>query len=337
MSRPLDFGLLEGAGAERFLEERWDRLVALNPRATAFQTAAWYRGWVESAARAEGAEPVLLCVGPPGAPRAALALQRTSGGGEPSLRSLSWPWSDYHEAVGSALDPEAVAGLAHALAALPGLAGCPLVLDEAIPGGLLDAAASAAGASAEASSPTEAIDLDDGPHVERVLGHREHQVKQRRLERAGEVRCVHHDSPEEIGRHLEDFIALHREQWKGRTEAVAPFDGGAVDQAFHAFGRRLAERGGVLLTELSLSGRPIAMYFGMRHGAWYGGYRTAFAADLYRLSPGHLMLRRMISDFRRAGLRWLDLMRGSYAYKRGYTNRVSRNRRFVLGKEPGGR
>ena len=327
----LPFAILRGVQAERAFSAFWDPLVSANPRATVFQTSAWYQAWLEAVAGREGAEPIVLRVGSERAPRAALALQRcrVANAGH-TLRPLSWPWADYHDAIGSPFDGPARTTLCNALHVLAAEESCPLLLDELVPAGLLDTALSSLGYSAEHASETESVDLTNDTHLERVLGRKEHLTKLRRIQRLGELRCEHHAQPEDIARRLPTFIGMHQAQWQDRTDAVAPFEGGVVNEAFMAMVRHLAPRGLLLLTELLLSGRPIAMYFGFAYGRHYGAYRTTFGGELYRFSPGHLMLREMIADFRAAGFRELDLMRGSYAYKREYANVSSRNRRFAL-------
>ena len=126
------------------------------------------------------------------------------------------------------------------------------------------------------------------------------------------------------------FVEMHYEQWKDRFDAVAPFDGEVINATFDYIIRHLAPHGLILLTELLLDDRPIAMYYGFNYGRRYGAYRTTFDSTFRHLSPGHLMLRQMMVDFSRAGIIELDLMRGDYPYKREYINCSRYNKRFEL-------
>lgn len=321
---------LRGADARRALTHEWDELAWANPRATVFQTSHWYAAWMEAVAEHERAEPLVLCVPASGRMRAGLALQ-ISRDPVPTLRPLSWPWADYHEGVGSPFDDEAVEELAAALGELLAAERCPLVLDDVVGGGILERVARRLGAAESMSSHTAAVDLSNAARVAFILGRREHLLKSRRLGRLGPVACRHHVEPSEIERRMPAFVELHSRRWGARPDAVAAFDGAVIDAAFAAMVRRLAPRGLLLLTELTLSGRAVAMYFGFAYGRRYGGYRTAFDEELRRLSPGHLMLREMVADFAAAGFTELDLMRGAYAYKYDYADRAGRNLLFEVG------
>jgi CelD/BcsL family acetyltransferase involved in cellulose biosynthesis len=232
--------------------------------------------------------------------------------------------------LGNPFDVEAIEVLAQALRELMAKEQCPLVLDDVIPGGILERAIRRLPAERSESSTTVAIDLTDSAHKEHLIGRKEYLVKSRRLERLGKVSCRHHSEPGEIKRRMRAFVEMHRRRWSGRPDAVAPFDGGIIDAAFAAIVRHLAPRGLLLLTELALGGIPIAMYFGFTYGCRYGGYRTAFDEEHRRLSPGHLMLQRMIVDLSAAGFHELDLMRGAYLYKNDYASRRRRNLRFEV-------
>ncbi|HET7232369.1 MAG TPA: GNAT family N-acetyltransferase [Longimicrobium sp.] len=317
---------LDGGAARAFLGAGWEALWAGSPAATTFQSAGWYRAWLAAVAPHEGAEPLVLRV-----PHAAVALQRCAGAdGAPQLAPLSWPWADYHDAVAAGPADEAAAALGPALEALVQETGLPLLLDDVVPGGVLDRATRGDAFHRAPASPTGAIDLGDAAHVRAILSRPEHLLKRRRLERRGAVDCRHHTGRDEILHRMPDFIALHTRQWEGRADAVAPFGDGVVDGAFTAMVEELAPAGGVVLSELLLDGRPVAMYFGFRHRDWFGGYRTCYDPELFRLSPGHLLLHQMIADFAARGVRTLDLMRGSYAYKREYVPSFRHNLRISL-------
>lgn len=323
--------VLRGEDMLQVLSPGWDRLAAANPCATVFQSVGWYRAWLEAVAAAEEAEPLVLRVPAAGPARAALALQICRVQGAPALRPLSWPWADYHDAVGDPEDAEAAEALAAALAGLVEESGFPLVLDDVVAGGFLAEIMERLGLAAEAASPVGAISLADPERLELIRQRREHHRKELQLARRGEVRCVHRRDREEIARRLPVFIAMHRRQWAEQPDAVAPFDGGVVDAAFAAMVRHMAPDGRVVLTELLVGGEAVATYFGFIWGRAYLGYRTSYELSWYRLSPGHLMLRAMIRDFAAAGLERLDLMRGAYTYKAEYVDTFRHNRRYRLG------
>ncbi|HEX6715455.1 MAG TPA: GNAT family N-acetyltransferase, partial [Pyrinomonadaceae bacterium] len=258
--------------------------------------------------------------------RAGVALQINSE----TIRPLSAPWADYHDGVGNPFDFEAVESLAGTLREFIDETGYALVLDDVVPGGSLERIARHLKARHSESNATAAIDLTDSSHMRRILSRKEYVAKSRRLARLGRVDCKHHSDRDEMLRRMPAFVEMHSSRWLDRVDAVAPFDGGVIDAAFVAMVEHLAPLGRVLLTELTLNDKPIAMYFGFVYANRYNAYRTAFEVAHKRLSPGHLMLRQMIIDFAAAGFRELDLMRGGYAYKYEYANRRSNNHRFEL-------
>lgn len=313
------------------LDEGWDEMVRQNPHATVFQTREWYAAWIGSVAEAESAEPVILRIPQCGAPRAGLAVQISPGRERGSvIRPLSAPWADYHEAVGDPRDREGIELLAQALSRFVVSCGCPLVFEDVTPGGMLATALSAFAHPAGLSSVTESISLVDDDHWMHIFSGKEHETKLRRLKRLGTVHCSHHTAADAVQERLTTFIEMHRRQWQDRPDAVAPFDGGVIDEAFRAIACRLAPAGRVVLTELTLDSRPLAMYLGFRHADRYHAYRTTFNREFKRFSPGHLMLRQMMADFRNCGIKELDLMRGGYAYKEQYASKVSHNLRFEI-------
>ena len=321
--------LLSGPDAIHMLRSEWDGMAQLNPQATIFQTSSWYTAWVESVAAYERAEPLVLYIHHSGKPRAAIALQVSDTSGA-IIRPLSWPWADYHEAVGSPLDVEALESLAKAVLVMIEELRIPLLLEEVMADSMLEKVMRLLPARESPASPTEAIDLTDAAHLRDILDQHEYVVKWRRLGRLGPVRCHHYYQPDEIMMRLPVFIEMHQQQWADCTNAVAPFSNGVIESAFENMVKHLAPRGQLLLTELSLEEQPIAMYFGFTQGCRYGGYRTTFAHSHRRFSPGHLMLRQMILNFAAAGFHELDLMRGNYAYKQYYSNRSRQNKRFEI-------
>jgi CelD/BcsL family acetyltransferase involved in cellulose biosynthesis len=292
-------------------DAEWDALAARTP----FQTSGWYRAWLAGAAESEGAEPLLVRT-----PRAAVALQISDHDGERAIRPLGFPWADYHDAIGA--DDDA---LAASILQLKRELQLPLLLHDVLPEGILDRTMRRLGATLSDASPVGAIDLTN-----EIPPRREFARKERQLQRLDELHIVHHRDHDHIAPRLPLFIAMHRRQWAGRQDAVAPFDGGVVDNTFAMMVRFMAPAGAVVLTELLLGGEPIAMYFGFVRGSRYFGYRTCFSQEHRRWSPGQLMLRWMIRDFAAAGLTTLDLMRGAYAYKSEYVRAFRHNRRLEL-------
>ena len=334
---PTALAVLDGNDVVTCLDERWDALVDASPKATVFQTAAWFAGWIAAVAEREHARPLALVHHVDGRLRGLLPLQLVARGGQASLRSLSYPWADYHEALGDPLDAELVESLAAGLRAHVTRQQVPLVLRDVVAGGLWERVARSAGATCRAGSEIAGIDLADEPALRRILEDREHRIERRRLARLGRVDCRHYDHPADIRARFESFVAMHRAQWLNRPDAIAPFTDSSVERAYAAMVEHMAPGGKVVLSQLTVGPRLIAVYFGFRFKGTYDGYRTAYDAELYRLSPGHLLLHQMIEDFRAAGLRKLDLTRGGHSYKAGYSGSFDHNLSIELRPSVGSR
>ena len=316
--------VVTGADVVECLDASWDRQVAANPTATPFQTAGWCRAWIREAAGTEGASPVLLRVGQADGTRVSAGLQLHHDVGGPGLRPLTWPWADYHEAVGDAAEcPDAASTLAEGIGRFLRQESARLDFPDLVPGGLLHEACVRLGAAITPSTPTAALDLRDAERVAEVLATGEIRMKGRRLARCGRVSTVHLADPGDVRGRLPTFFAMHAAQWRDRPDAVAPFDGGAVDRTYSAAVEDLD--GLVVLSELRLDDETLAMYYGFLSRRRYWAYRTTFAQAWRRLSPGHQLVHAMITDFVRQDVETFDLMRGDYAYKHRLANRLSRN------------
>lgn len=322
--------LLGNDAANSFTSE-WDELVETNPYATVFQSSGWYLAWIKTVATTEKIKPIVLkIISSSGSLRAALALQISNTNNIPTICPLSSPWADYHEVVAKPDDIEAIRALSKALNELVWDWQFPLVCDDIVFGGIMETVLLSLSMMQSSSNFVGAIDLTDTTHVERILSKKEYVLKWQRLQRLGQVCCYHHTQLDAVIARLPIFIEMHRKQWAERPDAVAPFDGGTVDKTFKAMVQYLAPHKLIILTELLLDHQAIAMYFGFLYRNCYGGYRTAFDRTYHRLSPGHLMLHRMIVDFASSGIHKIDLMRGAYAYKLTYTNKIQENQRFEL-------
>lgn len=72
---------------------------------TPFQTSGWWRAWIREASAAEGATPVLARALSADGRTLLAGLQVHQDGGQATLRPLSWPWADYHEAASEPARP----------------------------------------------------------------------------------------------------------------------------------------------------------------------------------------------------------------------------------------
>ena len=302
---------------------------------TPFQTSGWWRAWIREASAAEGATPVLARALSADGRTLLAGLQVHQDGGQATLRPLSWPWADYHEAASEPARARAAAASANAggqaadvclLADSIGLlrreleAG--LILDDLLDGGLLERSAVALGAQSRPSVAVVRLDLTQPDTVRWMTSRGEIRRKRRRLEREGTLLHTCAAAPDELALRLPFFIGLHAEQWRGRPEAVAPFDGGVVDRTFAAVAAEASST--ARLDELWLDETLLAGYFGFRHRRTYWAYRTAYDSRRRQDSPGHLLVSSMIADLAADGVHTFDLMRGAYPYKLALPGHSSR-------------
>lgn len=316
--------LIDNAAAHSF-DDQWEAAARHSTETTIFQSAAWYRAWSTGVAPAERATPLVIRIWCNGALRAGLALQIR----DRLLAPLGTPWSDYHEAILSDGDPQALGELAATLRKVLRERRLRFRGEDIRVGGTFERVVRRLGGKAFPSSQVVAIDLTNSAHVEQLLDGNEHKVKRRRLERLGMLRCEHWTRPEDVFRRLEDLIEMHRQQWSENPAVVAPFDAN-VERGFRALVDQIAPTGELVLSELTLNGIPLAMYFGFLRDKRFYAYRTCYRREYFAYSPGHILLKTMIRDFHSRGVHAFDLMRGGYAYKQLYASMIASNVAYEL-------
>jgi CelD/BcsL family acetyltransferase involved in cellulose biosynthesis len=315
-----------GRDARRALGPAWDEAWQASHGATIFQSSGWYLSWLD--ALGHQVEPIVLRASSSDGSLVGVALQWDAS--TSTISPLSSPWADYHDVIG-AIDHLACTTLADALAGLAN-EGARIELNEVRQGSALARVARQAGLRSSRGTPTHAIDLRNSATVRRILDRREHVTKMRRLHRIGDVKLVHHTQGPTINERLRRFITMHQTQWSGRPDAVAPFDGGAVDEFFRQLTARCS---GAVISELTVEGEPIAMRYGFLWNRTYSGYRPTFALAMQRFSPGLLHLRSMVDDFAHRGLHRLDLMRGDHKHKARFADVRNESLTFATGADVG--
>jgi CelD/BcsL family acetyltransferase involved in cellulose biosynthesis len=317
--------ILVGEAASVSFDDGWDAAARKSRHATIFQSAAWYRAWSMGVAPAEGATPLVIRISCEDELRAGLALQIC----DRVLAPLGSPWSDYHEAILSDEDDQALEMLAATLGEVLSNRGLSFHGEDICAGGMLERVLRRLGGRGSTSSQVVAIDLRNAEHVEKLLDGNEHKVKRRRLERRGMLRYEHWTRPDDVRGRLEALIDMHRQQWSDNPDVVAPFDE-TVEHGFRSFVDQIAPVGEVVLSEITLDGVPLAMYFGFLREKRFYAYRTCYRREYFAYSPGHILLKSMIRDFHTRGVHAFDLMRGGYDYKHLYASNVANNVAFEI-------
>lgn len=307
------------------LAPRWDALFSATRPRSVFQSFAWCRSWWRAVGRHDPACSLSVLVLSEGGRDVALAplVVHESASGR-SLGFLGGPWPDAQDVL---LDPSLPRPFPPLLDALRERALRDRVgLDEIPPTsnllgeGVSPASPAPAGFALEAASRSPRLGLTDDAAFARAIGKANVVAGASRLERLGPLAARHHAEPAAIAERLPAFRAMHLAQWRGRTDAVAPFGDPDVDRFFDETVDRMGAAGLLLLSELTLGGRPIAFAFGYRLDGVYGFYRTAFDAAYAAHSPGHVLLRELFLFLRASGFSTFDFLRGAYAYKYRYAN-----------------
>lgn len=164
--------------------------------------------------------------------------------------------------------------------------------------------------------------------VARVLSKRSFIRHERALSRSGDVTVQHLDAPEQIMPLLPDFFAQHVARWAD-TAHPSLFLKSANQNFYRAVTARLAPTGRVLFTTVRVSGRVVAQHFGLRSSRSLLWYKPAFDVALRDLSPGEVLLRRLIEFSAHQELEELDFTRGDEAFKSRFASTVGFNRHFT--------
>jgi CelD/BcsL family acetyltransferase involved in cellulose biosynthesis len=149
----------------------------------------------------------------------------------------------------------------------------------------------------------------------KTLGKKErHEIRRkvRRVEAAGKVELLQSSDPLAD---LEDFIALHQAKW-GENGLFPATPGGAQSRVmFRRLFELFGDHGPLRLSFLTLDGRRIgaSVHFETADTLLY--YNAGVDPVARPLSPGVVMVERLVQRALELGLRRLDFMRGDESYK----------------------
>lgn len=136
---------------------------------------------------------------------------------------------------------------------------------------------------------------------------------ERKLSEGGELRVRRTVSPAELVRDFATFFEVHDLRWAGRGSSSLGTD---RSRAFLAdFGAAALERGWLRLWFLELDGRAVATWYGWRLGERYAFYNAGFDPELSKLSPGLVLLAKVIESAFAEGAGGFDFLLGDESYK----------------------
>ena len=162
--------------------------------------------------------------------------------------------------------------------------------------------------------PTIVLPPEWNAYLAALRGKDRHELRRkiRRAENAAELAYTVTDTPEQLDRDLETFIALHRmSQQDDKQGFMTP----AKVAFFGDMAHRLWSEGWLELAFLYADERPIAGLCCMTYGTTYAAYNSGYHPDYSYLSAGIVLFADRIRSAIRRGYRAFDFLRGNESYK----------------------
>jgi CelD/BcsL family acetyltransferase involved in cellulose biosynthesis len=145
-------------------------------------------------------------------------------------------------------------------------------------------------------------------------GKHRHELQRKMRRLAREIPDAHVmmvTRPDEIATRFGDFLDLHRRSRTGK----AKFMDAKMEEFFRAALLALAGDGQARLWFLDTAAGPIASFVTVEWARTVGLYNSGFQPDRAALSPGLVLLARLIEDAIARGMRRFDFLRGEERYK----------------------
>ena len=140
---------------------------------------------------------------------------------------------------------------------------------------------------------------------------RELKRKQRRLVREATDATFRRATEESLERDLKYFVEMHRGAEGHKGHFMKP----AIATFFERVARALMPLGWLRLDFLEVGGHPIASTFSFELNKTFYLYNSAYEPDMKRLSPGVILVSRLIEEAIDQGLTTFDFLRGEERYK----------------------
>lgn len=161
---------------------------------------------------------------------------------------------------------------------------------------------------------------DNGSIDEFLKGPRKHlrQELDRRLRRLKEVGVVKFQLTSGVTPEMmTTYFALESKGWKGRR-GTAVTDDPVVAQLHRDFAGLMADRRALLVYELKLDGKTIAMSLNIRDEHRTTHWKTSYDEDFARYSPGNLLFRELVKDCIRDASPEIDFLSPSTPNKKAW-------------------
>ena len=165
------------------------------------------------------------------------------------------------------------------------------------------------------------VDLAGGPQAYRALVKSrvsEHERRRRKLRREHDVETEAVARPEELGRRLDEGLALEAAGWKGE-QGSAVLSSPTTDGFYREVARRFDARGELVLSSLRVDGTLAGFDLALLSGGRYCLLKTAYDEQRRRLGPGMVLRLDVLDRCFDLGLDRHDFLGPDMAWKRVFS------------------
>jgi CelD/BcsL family acetyltransferase involved in cellulose biosynthesis len=150
-------------------------------------------------------------------------------------------------------------------------------------------------------------------YVEHLDKKERHELrrKRRRLGRDHPDASFRTSTAETLEADLNAFVEMHKqaEGHKGR------FMGAEIVEFFRRIAHCFMPLGWMYLDQVEVAGKPVAATFSFQFDKTFYLYNSAYEPTVARLSPGYILVSRLIEDAIERGIKQFDFLRGPERYK----------------------
>jgi CelD/BcsL family acetyltransferase involved in cellulose biosynthesis len=177
------------------------------------------------------------------------------------------------------------------------------------------------------SAPLYALDVRSGPaptlemtNAEQVLNSKNIRRCENRVRRHGDVTCLTYRTAEEILPRLEPFFEQHVRRWQG-SGTPSLFEKDCHREFYERLTIELSCTGTLRFTEIRFGDRLAAAHYGFMDAGRFIWYKPTYEPALSELSPGVVLLARLVRQALEENARELDFTIGNEAFKDRYATR----------------
>ncbi len=151
----------------------------------------------------------------------------------------------------------------------------------------------------------------------------------RRLEEVGKVKLERISFPYGLEKNLEEVVELHRKRWKEKyTRSVFSTEKGA--RFYTELAQVFSKKGWFDLALLKVNDKVVASSYSFIYGGKFYYYIPAYDPEYYDYSPGALLLKSLLKDSFKGGIKEFDFMKGEEDYKYRWASHERQNFAFVI-------